>query len=166
MSRDKKAKFRNDTQEFRGMDLREKMVDVCSQEIQSCTYLDSEDLAEKYRNNPVILESILTNAKRLLCPTRGVWLYEDRSKMEALADNCVCPNCKCIINVDRQYQSRHNARESRRKNEHTRLYRRTRLGASRKRRQPERQTPADREWQIPINSTRNKKAHRASGRCL
>ena len=115
MSRDKKAKFRNETQEFRGMDLREKMVDVCSQEVQSGTYLDSEDLAEKYRNNPVILESILTNAKRLLCPTRGVWLYEDRSKMEALADNCVCPNCKCIINVDRQYKSRHNARESRRK---------------------------------------------------
>ena len=49
------------------------MVDVCSQEVQSGTYLDSEDLAEKYRNNPVILESILTNAKRLLCPSRGIW---------------------------------------------------------------------------------------------
>ena len=91
MSRDKKTKFRNETQEFRGRDLRAKMIEVCSQEIQSGTYMDSEDLAEKYRNNPVILESILTNAKRRFCPTRGILLYEDRSKTEGLADNCVLP---------------------------------------------------------------------------
>ena len=112
LPKDKKTKFRNETQEFRGMDLRAKMIEVCSQEIQSGTYMDSDDLARKYRNNPVLLESILTNAKRLLCPTRGIWVYEDRSPPEGLAHSCVCPNCKCIINADRQYQSRNNAQES------------------------------------------------------
>ena len=89
MSRDKKTKFRNETHQLRGMVLRARMTEVLRQEIQSGTYMDSDDLARKYRNNPVLLENIMANAKRFLCPTRGVWVYEDRSKPEGLADSCV-----------------------------------------------------------------------------
>ena len=52
MSRDKKTKLRNETQEFRGRDLRAKMIEVCSQEIQSDTYMDSVDLAKKVQTQP------------------------------------------------------------------------------------------------------------------
>ena len=109
-----------------------------------------------------------------MCPLRRV-------KMDVVTwtSSCICPNCgtefflkslirhcpKCGIGVyeDRQDQSGHNAEDSDTKNESAMFQRRTRVGASRKRRQPQRQKPADRDRQIPTESTRSKKKHLTSG---
>ena len=109
-------KLNSQMRELSGRPMRAKMNAVCGQELQSGVYMDSKDLAEKYRNNPERLESIMANAKRFLCPHREIGLYEDKNK-----PSCICPNCKFEIYEDRQYQSCHNAEESHTKNESTRL---------------------------------------------
>ena len=40
-------------------------------------FLDKEDMDDKYKNKPEQLENIYKNARKIICPTRGVELWED-----------------------------------------------------------------------------------------
>ena len=85
---------------------------------------------------------------------RAVLLAQIRKTRNLIRD---CPKCGIGVYEDRQDQSGHNAEDSDTKNESARFQRRTRVGASRKRRQPQRQTPADRDCQISLISSRKRK---------
>ena len=117
MSLDKKHEFMRECGDLYGNSLIAMMSAVCTQELhQQCslldtgTFFDSADLADRYRNEPEKLICIKTTANSFICPFRGVKMYEDKNKPEA--KSFICLNCVPQIYEDRQYQSGHNAEES------------------------------------------------------
>ena len=86
MPKDKKVAFIKENHELMGEHLKAKLQAVCTEEIQrnitislhgNGTFLDSPDLAEKYKNKPDQLTNVRAKANSIICPTRGVRVYED-----------------------------------------------------------------------------------------
>ena len=97
MSLDKKNEFIKEAVELYGSSLIALMNAVCTQEFhQQCslldtgTFFDSADLADRYRNEPEKLICIKATANSFICPFRGVKMYEDKTKTDAKAKNCLC----------------------------------------------------------------------------
>ena len=88
LDRDKKAEFINASKALTVDDLKAKLQVFVSKETEAKqslslrntgNFLDSPDLAAKYKNKPKQLESIRAKAKRIICATRDCTLYEDPS---------------------------------------------------------------------------------------
>ena len=88
MDRDKKQEIINAAKDLTGSDLKAKLEVFVHKETEAKqslslrntgNFLDSPDLADKYKNKPKQLESIRANARSFVCPTRGCTLYEDPS---------------------------------------------------------------------------------------
>ena len=88
MSKEKKAEFIKLAKDLSGKETKAKLQTFISKEAEmqqriqfnaTGRFLDSPDLAEKYRNKPKQLESIREKARKVHCPTRECILYEDPS---------------------------------------------------------------------------------------
>ena len=88
MTKEKKAEFIELAKDHMGKELKAKLQIFISKEVEmqqsirfsaAGRFLDSPDLAEKYKNKPKQLERIRANTRKVDCPTRGCTLYEDPS---------------------------------------------------------------------------------------
>ena len=86
MPKEKKAAWIKENHELMGENLKAKLQAVCTEEIQRSitislqgngTFLDSPDLADKYKNKPDQLANVRAKANSIICPTRGCRVYED-----------------------------------------------------------------------------------------
>ena len=86
MSKEKKAAFTQEAHGLTGEHLRARMKAIVINETEithtislegNGKFLDSPGLAEKYKNKPDQLTNVRAKANSIICPTRGVRIYED-----------------------------------------------------------------------------------------
>ena len=95
MPKEKKIAFIKENHELMGENLKAKLQAVCTEELQRSfsislqgngAFLDSPDLAEKYKNKPDQLTNVRAKANSIICPTRGVRIYEDLRYVSGFKD--------------------------------------------------------------------------------
>ena len=86
MSKEKKSAFIKENHMLTGDNLKAKIQAVCNEELQrkvtitlrgNGEFLDSPDLAEKYKHKPEQLINVRARANSFICPARGTRIYED-----------------------------------------------------------------------------------------
>ena len=86
MSKEKKSAFIKENHVLTGENLKAEIHAVCNEELQrnititlraNGEFLDSPDLAEKYKHKPEHLINVRARANSFICPARGTRIYED-----------------------------------------------------------------------------------------
>ena len=94
LPRSKKLEFTNEVNDLTGRNLMSRLrqylgADMDSRESIALSgngrFLDSPDLADKYKNKPQRLEAIRANTRAMVCPMSGSTLYEDMQYKSAMA---------------------------------------------------------------------------------